>query len=78
MAEKLRDNGISTVLHCGGGSFKSQMKRAHSSGARYALIIGDDEAARHQVSVKTLREDREQQSLPVDEAIALLTPDMKT
>ncbi len=78
VAEKLRDNGISTVLHCGGGSFKSQMKRAHSSGARYALIIGDDEAARHQVSVKTLREDREQQSLPVEEAIALLTQDMQT
>ena len=41
----LRDAGLSVVLHCGGGSFKSQMKRADASGARYAVIIGDDEAA---------------------------------
>ncbi len=79
VAEKLRDNGVPTVLHCGGGSFKSQMKRADSSGARYALIIGDDEVAQHTVSLKTLREQREQQSLPVEEAIALLTQEeMKT
>src|SRR5690606_155505 len=44
VAEILRDAGLATVLHCGGGSFKSQMKRADASGARYAVIIGDDEA----------------------------------
>ncbi len=79
LAEKLRDNGVPTVLHCGGGSFKSQMKRAHSSGARYALIIGDDEAAQQRVSVKALREEREQQSLAVNEAVAFLAKEeMKT
>ncbi len=72
MAEKLRDNGVHTVLHCGGGSFKSQMKRADNSGARYALIIGDDEAARQTVSLKALREQQEQRSLPMDEAVAWL------
>src|SRR4051812_4658054 len=42
VAESMRDAGLNVVLHCGGGSFKSQMKKADSSGARYAGIIGDD------------------------------------
>ena len=42
----LRDAGHAVVLNAGGGSFKSQMKRADASGARYALIVGDDEAQR--------------------------------
>jgi histidyl-tRNA synthetase len=75
LAEKLRDNGVTTVLHCGGGSFKSQMKRADGSGARYAFIIGEDEVAQQRVSVKNLREAREQQSLRVEEAVALLAQD---
>jgi len=60
VAEKLRTEGLSVVLHCGGGSFKSQMKRADASGARFAVIIGDDEAARAVVSLKPLRELKEQ------------------
>jgi histidyl-tRNA synthetase len=44
VAEGLRDQGINVLLHCGGGSFKSQMKRADGSGAAFAVIIGDDEA----------------------------------
>ena len=44
VAEQLRDAGLAVVLHCGGGSFKSQMKKADASGARYAVIVGDDEA----------------------------------
>ena len=35
---------LPSMLHCGGGSFKSQMKKADASGARYAVIVGDDEA----------------------------------
>jgi len=77
VAEKLRDNGVTTVLHCGGGSFKSQMKRADASGARYAVIIGDDEAARQEVAVKALRAQQEQQNLPVADAIALLAAKAK-
>jgi histidyl-tRNA synthetase len=60
VAETLRDAGLATVLHCGGGSFKSQMKRADASGARYAVIIGDDEALARLVSVKPLRGGPEQ------------------
>ena len=56
------------VLHCGGGSFKSQMKKADASGARFALIIGDDEAAAGEVTLKPLREMGEQVRMTVDEA----------
>jgi len=42
------------VLHAGGGSFKSQMKKADRSGARYAAILGDDEAATGEISMKPL------------------------
>jgi len=55
VAETLRDAGLATILHCGGGSFKSQMKKADASGARYAVIIGNDEASAGLVSVKPLR-----------------------
>ena len=55
VAENLRDHGIGVLLHCGGGSFKSQMKKADGSGATFAVIIGDDEAAAGQASLKTLR-----------------------
>ena len=60
------------VLHCGGGSFKSQMKRANSSGARYAVIIGDDEAGAGLVSLKPLREAGEQTKLDIDEAAVVI------
>jgi histidyl-tRNA synthetase len=57
-AEQLRDAlpGLRIVQHNGGGSFKSQMKKADKSGARLALIWGDDEVAANTVSIKPLRE----------------------
>lgn len=55
VAEGIRSSGLSAMLHCGGGSFKSQMKKADASGARYAIIIGDDEAQAGQASIKPLR-----------------------
>jgi len=55
VAETLRDAGHAIVVHAGGGSFKSQMKRADASGAPYALIIGDEEAAQDRVAIKPLR-----------------------
>jgi histidyl-tRNA synthetase len=61
------------VLHCGGGSFKSQMKKADGSGARFALIIGDDEAQAGQVSLKPLREAGEQVRVTVDQAVEVLS-----
>ncbi len=55
VAERLRDNGIDVLFHCGGGSFKSQMKKADASGAAFAVIIGDDEATAGEVTLKELR-----------------------
>jgi histidyl-tRNA synthetase len=60
IAEALRDHGHAVVLNAGGGSFKSQMKKADASGARFALVIGDDEAAAGTVAVKPLRHPGEQ------------------
>jgi histidyl-tRNA synthetase len=59
-AEALRDIGFDVLLHCGGGSFKSQMKKADASGALLALVIGDNEAAAGEVGIKSLRSDNEQ------------------
>jgi histidyl-tRNA synthetase len=64
VAEELRNHGLMVIQHCGGGSFKSQMKKADASGAALAVIIGDDEMAGDEVSVKYLREAREQLRLP--------------
>jgi len=56
------------LLHCGGGSFKSQMKKADGSGAGFAVIIGDDEAAIGEAQLKPLREQGSAQlKLKVDE-----------
>ncbi|MBI2314365.1 MAG: histidine--tRNA ligase [Betaproteobacteria bacterium] len=71
VAEAMRDHGISVVLHCGGGSFKSQMKKADASGARFAVIIGDDEAAAQELSVKPLREAAEQVRVGLTDAIEI-------
>ena len=68
VAEGLRDNGIDVLLHCGGGSFKAQMKKADASGATFAVVIGDDEAATGEAQLKSLREEGvEQRKLKVDE-----------
>jgi histidyl-tRNA synthetase len=69
VAERLRDVGLSVLLHSGGGSFKSQMKKADSSRARYAAIIGDDEAARQQLTLKALRDATEQVKVSLEVAI---------
>ena len=60
LAEELRSAGYRIVLHAGGGSFKSQMKKADSSGALYALIVGEDELRANEVAFKFLRKDEEQ------------------
>ena len=72
VAESLRGRGVSVVLHCGGGSFKSQMKRADASGARFAVIIGDDEADRQVVSLKPMREAGEQVQVDAEQAAAMV------
>jgi histidyl-tRNA synthetase len=63
LAEQLRDAlpALRLLVNNGGGSFKSQMKRADKSGAQLALILGEDEINKQQISVKNLRQDAEQQ-----------------
>lgn len=65
LAEQLRDAlpALRLVVHCGGGSFKSQFKKADKSGALYALILGENEAAEGRVGLKPLRGEGEQQDL---------------
>jgi histidyl-tRNA synthetase len=70
LAERMRDAGLAVVLHCGGGSFKTQMKKADASGARYAAIIGDDEARAGNLTVKSLRSAAgEQAKLDLEQAV---------
>ena len=68
LAEELRSGlpNIRIETHCGGGSFKSQMKKADKSGAAIAIILGEDELASETVQVKFLRQDRDQET--VDQA----------
>ena len=59
-AEKLRDAGIETIINCGGGAVKRQLRRADQSGAQLVVVIGDDESMNGYVTVKSLREAGEQ------------------
>lgn len=65
IAEQLRDQipSLRLLTHCGGGSFKSQFKKADQSGARIALVIGEDELERGVVGVKPLRGEGAQQEI---------------
>lgn len=56
LLETLRAQGLAVVLNGGGGSMKSQFKKADASGARWALVFGADELARGEVAVKSLRD----------------------
>jgi histidyl-tRNA synthetase len=67
-SEKLRDAGLTVILGAG-GSFKSQMKKADASGARYAVILGEDEVSAAKLTVKPLRGAGEQKTLALREAI---------
>jgi histidyl-tRNA synthetase len=70
-AERLRDAGLEVVI-AGVGSMKSQMKKADASGARFAIILGDEEVAAGKLALKPLRIPGEQQLLAFDEAVARL------
>ncbi len=74
LAEHLRDQlaGLSVVVHCGGGSFKSQFKKADKSNARFALILGDDELTRGEVGLKPLRDNGEQQQIKLADLASVL------
>jgi histidyl-tRNA synthetase len=72
VAETLRNMGLSVVLHAGGGSFKSQMKKADRSGARYAAIFGDDEAAANEISLKPMLGQGEQARVPFEQILDIV------
>ncbi len=68
LAEQLRSAipGIRLLVNAGAGSFKSQFKKADKSGARFALILREDEVANRVVGFKPLRDEGEQQSIAWD------------
>lgn len=74
LAERIRDDlpFVRLLTNCGGGNFKNQLKKADKSGADIALILGEDEANAGKVTIKFLRDEIEQQTLPFDEAIVYL------
>lgn len=74
LGEQLRDRApdILVELNLGGGSFKTQLKRADRSGARYAVILGEREIAERQAGLKPLRSSEDQLSVPFERLAALL------
>ncbi|OQW68153.1 MAG: histidine--tRNA ligase [Proteobacteria bacterium ST_bin12] len=73
VSETLRSAGLSVVLHAGGGSFKSQMKKADRSGARFAAILGDDEVAACEISLKPLLQAGEQKRCKLNEVNQIIS-----
>ena len=73
-AELIRDKmpGLKLQVNCGAGSFKSQFKKADKTGAEYALILGDDEVAREEIGIKSLRHEQDQQTLTQQQALTFL------
>ncbi|MCP3867155.1 MAG: histidine--tRNA ligase [Gammaproteobacteria bacterium] len=74
LSEQLRDQvpGLRLITHCGGGSFKSQFKKADRSGAAYALALGEDELTRGVVTVKSLRTKEEQREMTQQDLVIFL------
>ena len=79
LAEQLRDElpWLKLITHLGGGSFKSQFKKADKSGAQLALVLGEDEVEKRTVSVKFLRTDTEQQQVNWSDLAAFLQNHLK-
>ena len=80
LAEKLRDAiaGIGVETNLGGGSFKAQMKRADKSGARYALVLGEQELAEERIGCKPLRSNDEQESIALAQLTTVLQDKLKS
>lgn len=79
LVEQIRSKlpNLAIQLNCGGGSIKSQMKRADRSGARLALIVGEDEIEQRQVAIKYLHSDQPQQTVSQDAVVELLENESK-
>lgn len=74
LGEELRSKlpQLKVLNHCGGGSVKSQMKKADKSGARWALIIGDEEIQQNKIILKSLRSQEPQLNMTWDEIVSKL------
>ncbi len=74
LAEEIRNEvpGLKLQVNCGGGSFKSQFKKADKIGAEYAIILGDDEVSRKELAIKSLRNEQGQKIFNQEQAIAFL------
>ena len=79
LAEQLRTAlpAIRIETHCGGGSFKSQIKKADKSGAAVAIILGEDELSSNTVQVKFLRQERPQETVDQASLVEFLTTNFK-
>jgi histidyl-tRNA synthetase len=79
LATKLREDlpNLRLQMHLGGGNFKKQMKKANESGARFALIVGEDEVAEGKASIKELRESGEQIKLEQGQIATWLTGQLR-
>ncbi len=76
--EALRSAGVAVQAHAGGGSMKSQFKRANQSGARWALVFGSDELARRELTLKDLREADVPQAPRALDRVAEWAPALRT
>lgn len=78
LAETLRDAGLRVIVHAGPKSFRAQFRRADNSGAMAAVILGENELASEQASIKWLRadeaqdQDEQQEQVPFAQLPAVL------
>jgi len=64
---------LTMLVHSGGGSFKSQMRKADKSGAKFALILGESEIKENTVGLKFLREEKPQVDIAQSDLVVTLT-----
>ena len=79
-SEQLREQWpeLKLLVNCGGGGFKSQMKKADKSGATLALIIGEDEVNQASVTIKHLRKETDQQTVAQEQIVTVLQQWLKS
>ena len=75
IADNLRDHNyaVQVLVNCGGGSLKNQFKKADKSGARLALILGEQELEHYSITIKSLREKAEQVTIGLKDLLGHLS-----
>jgi histidyl-tRNA synthetase len=74
LSERIRDDlpQVRLLMHCGGGTFKNQFKKADKSGAKIALILGENELKQQKIGIKNLRKDASQAEVAWSELTGFL------